>query len=124
MINATKKRFSTLNLGFCELHFIEFLASKNVIIIFRQNLRTSEVLQGSTLDQKAVFLSEKCLKSGCMQFYHESNKKHLLFLGLDLCKKVAIFDHKTIPRPRGGFICTFFLSISLSITLETSKLRN
>ena len=43
-------------------------------------------------------LSEKCLKSGCMQFYQESNKKHLLFLGLDLCKKVAIFDHKTIPR--------------------------
>jgi hypothetical protein len=55
MINATKKRFSTLNLGFCELHIIEFLAPKNVIMIFGQNLRTIGVLQGSTLDQKGVF---------------------------------------------------------------------
>ena len=34
------------------------------------------------------------------------------------------WDKSQVRNQRGGFICTFFLLISLSITLQTSKFRN
>ena len=43
MINATKKRFSTLNLGFCELHFIKFYDFWHKIINCRKNTKVHHI---------------------------------------------------------------------------------
>ena len=48
-------------------------------------------------------------------YWHEKNPK-------DLSKNSHSFFHGNVPL--GGFICTFSLLISLSITLRTSKFRN
>ena len=43
MINATKKRFSTLNLWFCELHFIKFYDFWHKIINCRKNTKVHHI---------------------------------------------------------------------------------